>query len=153
MSVQVGDVAPDFELKNQFGQPVKLSDYRGKNVVLVFFPKAFTGICTGELCEIRDELPEFNNDSTVTMAISTDTDATLKKFAEEEGYEFDLLSDHWPHGAVAQEYGAFFEPAGFALRGTFIIDSEGVIRWQVINQPGEARSKDDYKAALADLGA
>jgi peroxiredoxin len=152
MSVEVGQEAPDFELPNQFGEKVRLSSYRGsKNVVLVFFPKAFTPTCTGELCAIRDENTVFENDDTVVLGISTDTTATLKVFAEMEKYEFTLLSDFWPHGAVAQEYGAFFEPGGFAMRGTFIIDKDGIVRWSVVNGPGDARRTDDYREALAAL--
>lgn len=152
MPAEIGQLAPDFTLNNQFGQPVTLSDYRGsKNVVVVFFPKAFTGICTGELCAIRDEKQHFDTDDTVVLGISTDTDATQKAFAEAEGLEYQLLSDHWPHGAVAQEYGVFLPERGFATRGTFVIDKSGVIRWSVVNAPGEARSTADYRAALADL--
>ena len=154
MSVQVGQEAPDFELPNQFGEKVRLSSYRGsKNVVLVFFPKAFTPTCTGELCAIRDERSVFENDDTVVLGISCDTTATLKVFAEQEGYEFALLSDFWPHGAVTQEYGVFFEPGGFPLRATFIIDKAGVVRWSVVNGPGDARRTQDYRDALAALAA
>jgi peroxiredoxin len=152
MPVEVGQEAPDFELPNQFGEKVRLSSYRGaKNVVLVFFPKAFTPTCTGELCAIRDETTVFENDDTVVLGISTDTTATLKVFSEMEKYEFALLSDFWPHGAVAQQYGAFFEPGGFAMRGTFIIDKDGIVRWSVVNGPGDAPRTADYRAALAAL--
>ena len=152
MSVEVGQGAPDFELSNQFGEKVRLSSYRGsKNVVLVFFPKAFTPTCTGELCAIRDETRIVEDDDTVVLGISTDTTATLKVFAEMEKYEFVLLSDFWPHGAVAQQYGAFFEPGGFPMRATFIIDTSGVVRWSVVNGPGDARRTADYREALAAL--
>ncbi len=152
MTIEVGQEAPDFELKNQFGEPVRLSSFRGaSNVVLVFFPKAFTPTCTGELCEIRDELPTVGDDETVVLGISCDTTATLKVFAENEKYDFDLLSDFWPHGAVAQRYHAFFEPGGFAMRATFIIDKAGVLRWSVVNGPGEVRRTSDYGVALAAL--
>jgi peroxiredoxin len=152
MSVEIGQPAPDFTLNNQFGAPVTLSGLRGqKNVVLVFFPKAFTAICTGELCAIAAEKQFFETDETVVLGISTDADATLKAFASAEGIDYQLLSDHWPHGAVAQTYGTFLEARGFATRGTFIIDKQGVLRWSVINSPGEARSTDEYRAALAAL--
>ena len=152
MSVEVGQQAPDFELSNHHGQPVRLSSFRGeKNVVLVFFPKAFTPTCTGELCEIRDEPRVIEGDDTVVLGISCDTTATLRVFAEQEKYEFDLLSDFWPHGAVSQQYGAFFEPGGFPLRATFIIDKDGVVRWSVVNGPGDARRTADYVEALASL--
>lgn len=152
MPVEVGQQAPDFELKNQHGEPVRLSSYRGeKNVVLVFFPKAFTPTCTGELCEIRDEPRVIEGDGTVVLGLSCDTTATLRVFAEQEKYEFDLLSDFWPHGEVSQLYGCFFEPGGFPLRATFIIDTEGVVRWSVVNGPGDARRTTDYVEALAAL--
>ncbi len=152
MALEIGTEAPDFELQNQFGETVKLSDFRGKkNVVLIFFPKAFTGICTDELCEIRNDNTDFSSDDVVTLGVSCDTSAVLKEFAEKEGFEYDLLSDFWPHGAAAQAYGVFLDKAGIATRGTFIIDKEGVLRWQVVNGPGDARSNDDYRAALAAL--
>ena len=152
MAVEVGEQAPDFELTNQFGETVKLSDFRGnKNVVLIFFPKAFTGICTAELCAIRDEKSDFVSDDVVTFGIPCDGDASLKAFAEAENYGYDLLSDFWPHGEASKAYGVFIEERGFATRGTFVIDKEGVLRWKVINSPGEARSNDDYRAALAAL--
>ena len=152
MTVVVGQEAPDFELQNQFGQPVRLSSFRGdKNVVLVFYPKAFTPTCTGELCAIRDENTVFENDDTVVFGISCDTTATLKVFAQQENYEFQLLSDFWPHGKVSQDYGVFFEAGGFPLRGTFIIDKQGVVRWSVVNGPADARKTADYREALASL--
>ena len=152
MSALVGQSAPNFTLKNQFGQEVSLSDYQGKkNVVLIFFPMAFTGICTSELCEIRDRNTTFENDDVVVLGISCDSAATQKVFAEQEGINYQLLADYWPHGAVAQQYGSFNEQLGFAIRGTFVIDKSGVVHWAVINGPGEARNADDYETALAEL--
>lgn len=149
---EVGELAPDFELTNQYGQSVKLSDFRGeKNVVLIFFPKAFTGICTNELCAVRDDRADFVADDVVTFGISCDSDATLKAFSEAEDFGYDLLSDWWPHGKTAETFGVFLPEKGFATRGTFIIDKEGVVRWKVVNSPGDARSNDDYRAALASL--
>lgn len=152
MPVEVGQPAPEFTLSNQFGTPVSLADYRGqKNVVLVFYPKAFTSTCTGELCAIEGEKEQFENDDTVVLGISTDTEATLKAFAAAEGIDYQLLSDWWPHGAVAQLYDVFLPERGFATRGTFVIDKEGVLRWSVVNSPAQARSTADYRAALAAL--
>lgn len=152
MSVDVGQEAPVFTLKNQFGEDVTLSDYRGeKNVLLVFYPKAFTGICTGELCDLRDRAVDFANDDTQVIGVSCDSDAALRAFGEQEGLSYPLLSDFWPHGAVASQYGVFFADRGIALRATFVIDKQGVVRWKVVNQPGDARNSDDYKAALAAL--
>lgn len=148
MSVEVGQVAPDFTLKDQNGNAVSLSDFRGKTVVLMFFPFAFTGICTRELCAIRDEADDFVNDKVQTISVSCDSQPTLKNFADSEHFTHPLLSDFWPHGAVAQQYGVFLEERGMALRGTFIIDAQGVVRWKVENMPGDARSNDDYRAAI-----
>ena len=150
--VDVGQLAPDFTLVNQHGQPVTLSQYRGdKNVVVTFYPWAFTSTCTGELCAIRDRVENFDNDDTVTLAISCDSKFALRVFAEQEHYTFQLLSDFWPHGAVAREYGVFVEEKGAAKRGTFIVDKEGVVRWSVTHEIGERRDSDDYEKALAEL--
>ena len=152
MTLQVGQEAPDFELVDQNGEKVKLSSFRGnKNVVVVFFPFAFTGTCTGELCALRDDLSVFQNDKVQLLAISCDAMFTQKVFAEKEGYKFPLLSDFWPHGATAEKYGVFNAERGLALRGTFIIDKQGIVRWSVVNSPAEARNILDYKAALASL--
>jgi peroxiredoxin len=152
MTLEIGQEAPDFELKDQHGQMVKLSDFRGKqSVVLVFYPFAFSGICTGELCEIRDNLEIFTADGVQVIGISCDPMYSLRAYADAEGYEFPLLSDFWPHGGVAQQYGVFNETIGFAIRGSFLIDAEGVLRWSVVNGPGEARPLAAYREALAAL--
>lgn len=152
MTLEIGQLAPDFTLKNHDGQEVTLSDFRGKkNVVLVFFPMAFTGICTGELCEIRDNSSSFVSDDVQVLGISCDTSASQKAFAQQENLDYPLLSDFWPHGAVSKMYGSWFEDRGFSLRGTFIIDKEGILRWSVVNSPGDARNTDEYKKALAVL--
>ena len=152
MGVEVGDKAPDFTLRDQHKQQVKLSDFRGKkNVVLLFYPFAFTGVCTGELCSIRDERAEFDNDNVAILAVSADTVASLRIFAEQEKFEYPLLSDFWPHGEVARTYGVFNEDLGAATRGTFIIDKDGVVRWKVVNAIPDARDQEEYKKALAEL--
>ena len=146
--------APDFELPNQFGEHVRLSDFRGKKpVALVFFPLAFSSTCTSELCALRDNLNLFQADSVELMGISVDSKATLRAFAEAEGYDFTLLADFWPHGDVAKEYGVFIAEKGFANRATFLIDIDGVIRASIITAPGQARSLEEYTAALAELHA
>jgi peroxiredoxin len=150
--LSVGSTAPDFELKNQYGELVKLSSFKGeKNVVLLFIPFAFTGTCTGELCAIRDDLAAFQNDNVQVLAVSCDSPFTQKMFAEQEGYKFPVLADFWPHGAAAKAYGIFNEDLGCAMRGTFIIDKEGIIRWSVVNGLGDARNNGDYKTAIAAL--
>ena len=150
--IAVGDEAPDFELRDQHAQPHRLSDHRGKdNVLLVFYPFAFTGVCTGEMCAIRDELGSLQGADTVVYAISCDTVATLRVFAEREGLTHAMLSDFWPHGAVAKAYGVFNEVLGAADRGSFIIDKSGVVRWTVRNEIPNARNIADYQKALAEL--
>lgn len=151
MALDVGTVAPDFTLRNQFGEDVSLVDLRGKKVVVMFYPFAFTGICTSELCEIRDRRTDFVNEDAELLSISCDSPATLKAFAAAEGLDHQLLSDFWPHGEVARAYEAFWEETGFATRATYVLDRDGVIRWSVVNGPGEARSADDYAAALAAI--
>jgi len=152
MTLTIGQAAPDFELKNQYGELVKLSSFKGeKNVVVLFIPFAFTGTCTGELCAIRDDLAAFQNDNVQVLAISCDSPFTQKIFAEQEGYKFPVLADFWPHGAAAQAYGIFNADLGCALRGTFIIDKAGIIRWTVVNGLGDARNNGDYKSAIAAL--
>ena len=152
MTLSIGTAAPEFELNDQHGNKVSLSSFKGKkNVVLLFIPFAFTGTCTGELCAMRDDLSSFQNDNVELLAVSCDSMFTQRVFAEKEGYNFPVLADFWPHGAVAQAYGIFDEARGCALRGTFVIDKEGIVRWSVVNGLGDARSNDDYKAALAAL--
>jgi len=152
MSLDIGQVAPDFTLTNQFGEKVTLSSFQGKkNVVVVFYPYSFTGTCTGELCALRDDLSSFQNENAELLAVSVDSVFVQKVFATQESYNFPVLSDFWPHGAVAQAYGIFDEATGTAQRGTFIIDKAGILRWQVVNGMGDARNTADYKDALAAL--
>ncbi|MEU0311900.1 redoxin domain-containing protein [Streptomyces cyaneofuscatus] len=152
MAIEVGDEAPDFELKDNHGRTVRLADFRGeKNVVLLFYPFAFTGVCTGELCALRDELPRFENDDTQLLAVSNDSIHTLRVFAEQEGLEYPLLSDFWPHGETSRAYGVFDEDKGCAVRGTFIIDKAGTVRWSVVNGLPDARDLNDYIKALEAL--
>ncbi|MFT4189520.1 MAG: peroxiredoxin [Aeromicrobium sp.] len=151
MTIEIGQQAPEFTLKNQHGEEISLASFRGRPVVVVFYPFAFTGVCTGELCEIRDNLEELNTAGAEIVAVSCDSHFTLRVFAEREGYEFNLLSDHWPHGATASAYGVFNDQVGAAIRGTFVIDAEGVVRWKIENGLPDARSMDDYRAALAAL--
>ena len=153
-TIDVGQQAPDFELRDATRQPVRLSDYRDKKaVVLVFYPFAFSGICTGELCSIRDDIERFSNDDVETLAVSVDAPFALKAYGEQEGYDFPLLSDFWPHGDVARQYGVFNEQVGAAERGTFVIDKDGTVVYSVHNSIGEARDNEAYLAALEQVGA
>jgi peroxiredoxin (alkyl hydroperoxide reductase subunit C) len=152
MTTAVGDEAPDFTLRDQNNEEVTLSAFRGdKAVLIVFYPLAFTGICTGELCRVRDELPTFQNDNVQVLTISVDSAYTHKVFSQREGYEFPLLSDFWPHGAVAQRYGVFNEKTGFADRGTFLVDKSGVVRFAEHNGPGEGREASVWQEAITSL--
>lgn len=152
MPIEVGTVAPDFLLKDQNNQEVRLSDFRGKRTVLViFYPLAFTGTCQGELCQMRDNLGDFVNEDVQVLTISVDSPYAHKVWADREGYDFPMLADFWPHGAVAQAYGVFNEERGFANRGTFLVDREGVIRFAEMNQPGQARDQDAWRKALSLL--
>jgi mycoredoxin-dependent peroxiredoxin len=152
MALENDTQAPDFELVNQYGKPVQLSSYRGeKSVALVFFPLAFSGICSNELCELRDNLALFADNGVELIGISVDSKHTLRAWGEQEGYQFNLLADFWPHGGVAKEYGVFLEGKGFANRATFLIDTDGIIRASFITAPGEARQLGAYRAALEEL--
>ncbi|MEI8231706.1 MAG: peroxiredoxin [Actinomycetes bacterium] len=154
MSLLIGDLAPDFSLPNQFGEDVKLSQFRGvKPVVLVFYPLSFSGICTGELCEIRDNFARFDSSDVELLAISVDSKYVQKVFAEHEGYKFSVLADFWPHGQVAKDFGVFLEEHGISNRATFVIDKDGVLVAKFVTAPGQARSLDEYDRALATLKA
>jgi peroxiredoxin len=148
----IGAEAPDFELNDQHGTPVRLSGLRGtRNVVIVFYPFAFSRVCSGEMCELRDSFPEARLEDVELLAISVDTGFSLRTWADQQNFGFELLSDFWPHGAVARSYGVFDEKLGAAIRGTFIIDKNGVLRWKVIKPIPQARDIADYQKALAAL--
>ncbi|MCX7522364.1 peroxiredoxin [Microbacterium sp. STN6] len=152
MALENDTQAPDFELLSQHGETIRLSDFQGRRAVaLVFFPLAFSGVCTSELCELRDHIDLFRADGVELIGISVDSKHTLRAWAEQEGYDFTLLADFWPHGQVAKEYGVFLEHKGFANRATFLIDAGGVIRASFITAPGEPRPFAAYRAALESL--
>jgi peroxiredoxin (alkyl hydroperoxide reductase subunit C) len=154
MAVEVGAQAPDFTLKDQNNASIALSSFRGsKNVLLVFYPFAFSGICTSELTQIRDDLSRFQNDEVQVLAISTDPVFSLKAFDDAEKLGYPLLSDFWPHGGVAQAYGVFNQTTGFANRGTFLVDKSGIVRFAEMNQPGERRDQAVWSKALERLAA
>ena len=152
MAIEVGQEAPDFELSQGFDK-VKLSDYRGKeNVVVVFYPFTFTGVCQGELCELRDDLSSFQTANAQLIAISCDSPFSQARWAEEQGFGFPVLGDFWPHGAVARAYGVFNEALGCANRATFVIDKDCRVA-ATFESPEllTPRSRADYEAALAKL--
>ena len=153
MGVTIGEQAPDFELKDPSGTVVRLADFRGKSAVaLVFYPFTFTGVCHGELCSLRDEAALFAEAGVQILAVSCDSPFVQQRWSEEEGYGFPVLSDFWPHGAVSQAYGVFNDAIGCANRGTFLIDSHGVLV-DAFDTPdlGTARPLDRYREALAKL--
>jgi peroxiredoxin len=148
----VGSPAPDFALRDQHGQTVTLSSHQGrKAVVLVFYPWAFSRVCEGELRALREVLPRFQNDEVALLAVSCDPMHSLRAFAESDDLRFPLLSDHWPHGAVASSYGVFNETTGAADRSTFVVDRAGVVAWTVHNALPDPRDLDRYVAALDAL--
>ncbi|MEI4271860.1 peroxiredoxin [Klenkia sp. LSe6-5] len=153
MTLSVGDTAPDFTLNDSDRQPFTLSEHRGSPVLVVFYPFAFSGICTGELCQLRDELATYTDAGVQVVAVSTDPAPTLKAWKEQQGFGFPLLSDFWPHGEVAKAYGAFFETAGMANRGTFLVDADGKIAFAEVNGPGDARAQTGWKDAVAALAS
>ncbi|KAA0092036.1 peroxiredoxin [Mycolicibacterium sp. P1-18] len=146
--LDVGAAAPDFTLKDQDGRPVTLrSRLDVANVLLVFFPLAFTGICQRELGDVEALLSD--DDGTQALAVSVGPPPTHKVWAAQSGFTLPLLSDFWPHGAVAQAYGVFNADAGFANRGTFAVDRAGVVRFAAMNGPGEPRDQAVWTAALS----
>ena len=152
MPIEVGAQAPDFVLKDQNNQEVRLSDFRGaKNVLLVFYPLAFTGTCQGELCQVRDSIDDFQSDSVQVLAVSVDSAYSHKVWAEREGYDFPLLADFWPHGEVAQRYGVFNDEMGYANRGTFLVDRDGVVRFAELNRPGVGRDPHRWRVEIKSL--
>jgi mycoredoxin-dependent peroxiredoxin len=153
MTLSAGDRAPDFSLPDQDKQVVSLADLRGTPVLLVFYPFAFSSLCTGELCQLRDELSAYTDAGVTVLAVSTDPVFSLKAFREKEGFDFPLLSDFWPHGATAQAYGVFNEKSGMPLRGTFLIDAEGIITFAEVNQPGDVRQQSGWKDEVARIAA
>ena len=152
MALSVGDVAPDFELKDQHGQTVRLSALRGdKAALVVFYPWAFSGVCGGELQVLQERQQDLLGDRVVLLTVSTDPMYALRAFADQQGFTFPMLSDFWPHGAVAQAYGVFSQEVGIALRGSFLVDPDGVLRWSVVKGIPDARDVDDYRSAIAAL--
>ena len=152
MSVEVGSLAPEFTLPDADRAPVSLLDFRGKKaVLLVFYPFAFSGTCTGELTALRDDIDTFQNDQVQVLAISTDPAPALKAWSQEQQFTFPLLSDFWPHGAVTLAYGVLHEQGGMANRGTFLIGLDGVVTFAEVNGPGEARDQSAWKRAVEAL--
>jgi peroxiredoxin len=153
MPIEVGQPAPDFALKDQNNQEVRLADFRGRKAVLiVFYPLAFSRRCHGELTEVQKNLGAYANDDVQVLTVSVDSVYSHKVWAEQESFDFPLLADFWPHGGAATAYGVFDQERGFANRGTFLVDRAGVVRFAEMNGPGEERDQAAWHAALAALG-
>ena len=152
MVLAVGTTAPDFTLSDQHGEELTLSELVTDGpVALVFFPLAFSGICTDELCELRDNLSIFEDSQVRLLGISVDSVWSLKAWAASEGYEFSILSDFWPHGAVAKDYGVFIEERGIATRATLVIGADRKVLASFETAPGEARDLSAYREAVAAI--
>ena len=147
----LGSPAPDFNVPDVHGARVSPSDLRGQAVLIVFYPFAFTGICSNELADLRENREFFDSAQVRVLAVSCDPLPALKTWDEAENFGFDLLSDFWPHGQMAQSYGVFDERAGRAQRGSFLLDAQGIVRWSVVNEPGEARPMSAYVEAINAL--
>lgn len=153
MTLNVGDQAPDFTLNDTDGNPVTLSSFAGeRSVTIVFIPFAFTGVCQGELCELRDNLESFRSADNEVLAITCDRAPSLKEWKAQQGYTFPLLSDGWPHGEVARAYDTFNEALGCADRTTVVVAKDGTVA-DVFRSGGlgEARPFDAYTAALGKV--
>jgi peroxiredoxin (alkyl hydroperoxide reductase subunit C) len=153
MAAAIGQPAPDFERKDQNGDVVKLSAFQGdKAVALVFYPFSFTGICQGELCQLRDDIGTYEKADVQVIAVSCDPAPSQKEWAAAQGYNFPILSDFWPHGEIAKAYGVFNEERGCANRATFVIGTDGTIVDVFETESlGVAREKARYHEALAKL--
>ncbi len=150
---EVGTRAPALGLTDQHGQTITLADYHGDRAVLVvFYPFAFSRVCGSELQALHQAVDDFQNDHVQLLAVSCDALYSLRAYADGEGFAFPLLADHWPHGAAARAYGVFDEARGCAVRGTFLIDPQGIVRWSVVNGLADARDIDEYRAAIAAAG-
>ena len=150
--LSLGGPAPDFTLRDQFGQDVTLSSYRGtKAVAILFYPYAFSGVCTGEMAGIRDRLDEFLTFDTEVLGVSCDPMFSLRAFADTDGLNFPLLSDFWPHGEVARAYEVFDDQRGCPRRSSYVVDRDGILRWAVHNPGPEPRDLDAHLDQLRAL--
>lgn len=156
MSLQPGDKAPTFTLIDTDKQEISLDQHQGKNVVLLFFPLAFTGVCTDELCAMRDDISTYNNLNAEVLAISVDSPFTLEKFKAEQKLNFPLLSDF--NKEVSRAYGALYEDFVFGMKGVskrsaFVIDKDGIVRYaEVLENAGELPDFGAVKNTLQELG-
>jgi peroxiredoxin len=151
MPLEVGEKAPDFSLRDQNGETRTLSSFAGRALAVVFYPWAFSRVCTGELGALQANLTDLQGDDRALVAVSCDPMFSLRAFADADGLTFPLLSDHWPHGAVARGFGVFNTQTGAADRSTFILDGDGRVRWTVHNAIPDARDMNEYVVVLDRL--
>ena len=149
---EVGDRAPDFTLPDHEKVAFTLSELRGRTVMLVFFPLAFSSTCTGELCAIRDDFSAYERRGVTVIGVSVDSTYALAAWRREQLYPVRFLSDRWPLGEVARLYGVWNEQKGYADRATFIVDGDGIVRYRVHNPPERARDEAGYVTALDAMG-
>ena len=155
MAIEVGQQAPDFKLYSDERKEVSLSDFRGHNVILHFFPQAFTSVCTAQLCDARDNMAVYQKLNAQVLSISVDSVFTLGKFKTDNGYNFPMLSDFnktttTAYGILRQNFA--FGMHGVAERAAFVIDTEGVVRYaEVMANPGELPNFVAIKNVLAEL--
>ncbi len=155
MAIQQGQMAPDFSLFNTEKIKVSLADYKGKNLVILFFPLAFTGVCTTELCTVRDNLNVYTSLNADVVGISVDSLFSLGKFKEEQQYNFPLLSDF--NKETSQAYGTFYDEfvldmKGVARRAAFVVDKDGMVQYaEVLESAGDLPNFDAIKEALSGL--
>jgi peroxiredoxin len=149
MAIEVGSQAPDFTLKDENGEDVTLSGLRGRNVVLMFSPLAFSPICTNELRDISAVADRYQAANAEVLAVSVDSQYTLAAFKRDEDLKAHLLADFHPKGAVAKLYDAWIDAAGIANRATFVIDKDGRIAHRVVTAPRQARDQEEYLTALS----
>lgn len=153
--IQIGQLAPDFTLYNTEKQPVTLSEHRGKNVVLLFFPLAFTGVCTMELCNMRDHLHEYTSLNGEVFAISVDSLHVLRKWKEMENFNFEMLSDF--NKEASTSYQCLYETFGQNMKGVskrsaFVIDTEGIVQYaEVLENAGDVPSFENIRKTLEGL--
>jgi peroxiredoxin len=155
MQLSKGQLAPDFSLFNSEKTKISLADFKGKNLVILFFPQAFTGVCTTELCSVRDNLNAYTSLNAEVVGVSVDSIFTLAKFKEEQSYNFPLLSDF--NKEISQAYGAFydefvFDMKGVSRRAAFVVDADGTVQYaEVLESAGDQPNFDAIKATLAEL--
>ncbi len=157
MALKAGDKAPNFKLRNSEKAEVSLKDFKGKNLVILFFPQSFTGVCTKELCSTRDDIAFYQNLGTDVVAVSVDSVFTLAKFKEEQRLNFPLLSDF--NKKMSKTYDTIYsdwilDMKGVSKRSAFVVDKKGIIRYaEVLESAGDFPNFDAVKATLKEIGA